>query len=85
LDQYCSLAVEVLGGGELDEATLAQILKVCVERRGRWPAKPLKPLDQIVRWAKAKHFANENGGLRATTLLSPLMQLGHKFGQMDPS
>ncbi len=75
-DHFCSIALTVLSGKDLDEATLRQVLNACVEHKGIWPKFAPHHLASIIKWSKGKNYQDGNGGLRASTILNRLRELG---------
>lgn len=75
-EQYCSIALRVMNGGDLDAATLRQVLSVCVQHQGVWPKSAPEELASRIAWSKGKHFSDGAGGLRASTILNRLKDLG---------
>lgn len=75
-DHYCSIALKTTDGGELDAPTLLDVLKSCVDHCGIWPKHAPTPLDNKIQWAKARHNADDQAGLKSSTLLNPLKALG---------
>jgi hypothetical protein len=77
-DHYCSIALKMTNGSELDKPTLLDVLKSCVDHCGIWPKHAPAPLANKIQWAKARHNADDQGGLKSSTLLNPLKALGIK-------
>lgn len=75
-EHYCSLAFKMLGSAELDANVLSQLLSVCVSSRGIWPKHAPDSLAQKLHWVKARHHADDQGGLRSITLTNRLDDLG---------
>ena len=75
-DKFCSLAFKTLDGSELDSETLEQILDICVISHGVWPKDVPKSLAKTILWVKAKHYTNDAGKFRESTINNRLAELG---------
>ena len=75
-EHFCSLAFKMIGDAQFDEEILVSVLQVCVQRRGRWPEHATENLSGKVQWVKAKHFLDDLGGLRASTIAKAMERLG---------
>lgn len=72
-DKHRSLALEVLSGDSLDEATLAALLDTCARGKGVWPDE-LRFGDGTIIYERARHnYVGKR--LNASTMLTPFGRL----------
>lgn len=75
-DMHHSLVIETVGGGPLDEGTLATLLDTCALAKGVWPQK-LEFGDGSILYERARHIPM-GAELSPNTMLLPFARLAHK-------